>query len=300
MAQVSRNHHYITSGYLGGFTDTGKQDGVLNVADLSAGRWFQQIPRRVAYERDFNRIRTEGYAPDAVETALGRFEEKALNVIRRITSDVDLPENEDFSYVLNLITLFAVRSPALRRAMAVARQHVYRIIEDLLASDRRVYEAENRRARAAGFLSDVEVPFEDFRKSVRREGYTLELGTEDHLSRELEVFQKLLPEVSSRYWSLLIAAPGAPDFVTCDHPVSLVYKQLLFPLDARHALMGDRQPQAPRKFDLVAEGVAEVNSRMLKLANRQIYSRAPDIALLRNGKILTTSLAELASSMSHS
>lgn len=91
----------------------------------------------------------------------------------------------------------------------------------------------------------------------------------------------------------MIAAPEAPDFITGDHPVSLVYKQLVFPLDARHALMGDREQCAPPVFTLRAPGVAEVNSRLLKLADRQIYSQTPEAAFLDSENAVTIRLAEI-------
>src|SRR5580704_8422625 len=60
---------------------------------------------------------------------------------------------------LNLLTLFAVRNPAMRRSMATSRKHAYRVIGDLLASDRRLYEHHMSKARADGFITGADVPF---------------------------------------------------------------------------------------------------------------------------------------------
>jgi hypothetical protein len=295
MVQIARDHHFVAQCYLAGFTDTGTKEGRLCVYDFKAERFFRQKPRNVAYEMDFNRVDVEGHAPDALETAFGEFEGRTASVIRRIVTEHDIPEDEEFSYVLNMIALLAVRNPSTRRSMTVSQRHAYRVIGDMLASDRNLYESQLRQAQANGFVAaDKEVPFERMRDFLRKDDYTIEIPPEAHLQRELAVFQNILEQVSARNWSLLKAAADAPDFITCDHPVSLVYKQLLFPLDARHALMGDREQGAPRVMTLKAAGVAEVNTRMQKLADRQIYSRTPEVAFFDGEDAVTVPMAELA------
>ena len=124
---------------------------------------------------------------------------------------------------------------------------MYRIIGDMLASDPKLYESQLRQAKASGLVAaHKEVPFERMRDFLRKDDYTIEIPPQAHLQRELAVFHTILEQVSARNWSLLTAAHNTPDFITCDRPVSLVYKQLLFPLDARHALMGAREQRPPR------------------------------------------------------
>lgn len=286
MVQVARNHHFVAQCYLAGFTDTGTKDGRLCVFDFKANRFFRQKPRNVAFAPDFNRVDLEGHAPDVLETAFGELEGRAASVIRRITAENDIPEDEEFSYVLNLITLFAVRNPAMRQSMTRARRHMCRVIGSMLASDRRLYDSELKSARKNGFVSGKDVPYEQVRDFLLKDQYTIEIQPQDHLTTEMAVFKELLPQVCSRNWSLLIAAPDAPEFITCDHPVSLVYKQLVFPLGTKHALMGNREQDSPRVMKLRPQGVAEINARLLKLADRQIYSRTPDITLLNNQNAL--------------
>jgi hypothetical protein len=293
MVQISKNHHFVSRCYLAGFTDTGTKDGRLCVFDFMAARFFVQKPRNVAFEPDFNRVDIKGHTPDVLEEAFGQFEARTALVIRQITTEEDIPEDEEFSYVLNLISLFAVRNPATRRSMSVARRHECRVIGDLVASDKMVYEHPIQKARASGFLSGKDVPYEKLRDFLRRDAYEIEIPPHDHLVRELAIFQNILALVSSRNWSLLIAPADAPDFMTCDHPISLLYKQLLFPLDARHALMGDRKRGAPRRMHLSAAGVAETNLRMWKLADRQIYSRTPDVALLSDDRVVSLPLNKI-------
>jgi hypothetical protein len=293
MAQVARKHHFVPQCYLGGFTDSGAKDGRLCVFDFVANRFFREKPKNVAFEVDFNCVDVEGHSPDALESAFGEFEGFTASVIRRICSEGQLPKDEEFSYVLNLISLLAVRNPANRRSMTAARLQMCRDIDDLLASDRRLYEYHLRKARTAGFVSGREVPFEEMQAFVRRGAYTVEISPQGHLQTELRVCKKILASVSSRYWSLLIAASGAPDFITCDHPVRRLHRQVVFPLDAKHAVMGNRERPAPARIVLEAVDIAEVNLRILNLADRQVYSRTPDVAVLSNGRLMNVRLPEI-------
>jgi hypothetical protein len=282
--QVSRKHHFLSRCYLARFTDTGTEDGRLCAFDLIENRFFQQKPKNVAYELDFNRVDIAGHPPDIMETHFGKLEGETASVIRRICRDGRIPGNEEFSYVLNLITLFAVRNPGMRRSMTLARQQMNRVIVDMLASDEGLYESHLRRARGAGFVSGPDVPFEKMR-DLARDYEPGGISSQEHLQTELGAFEKLLPSVAERYWSLLVAAPDAPDFITCDHPVSLIYKQVLFPIDPRYAVMGVRDDPAPATLTLNKAGVAEVNARTLRIAGRQLYSRSLEVTLLQDGEI---------------
>jgi hypothetical protein len=276
------------------FTDTGTSDGRVCVYDLGANRFFQTKPKKIAYEVDFNRVDIEGQAPDVLERAFGELiEAKAASVIRRMCDESRLPEDEDFSYVLNLMTLLVVRHPVMRRSMTAARQLCYRALADLLASDRTLYEHHLKAARDAGFVSRSDVPFGQMQELLRGGNYTIEISPHDHLRTELAAFEDTLRSVSSRYWSLLSAEADAPDFITCDRPVSLVFPEAVFPLGTRHCIIGSRDHPAPREIILNESGVAEVNSRILKLADRQVYSRTSELALLVCGRVVKKPLAQV-------
>lgn len=288
MAQVSRRHHFVSNCYLSRFTDTGTKHGRLCVLDLIASRCFKQKPKNVAYERDFNRVDIEGHPPDVLESAFGEFEGEMAEVIRKICSNEQLPEDEEFSYVVNLIALLAVRNPAMRRSMTMALQQEYRILTELLQSDPGLYERHVRLAREGGFISGTkDIPFEQFRRGT----YRFEISPQQHILTEMGAFKGILPSLGARHWSLLVAAPGAPDFVTCDHPVSLVYKQVVFPLDTRHAVIGDRERPMPPVIRVTAAGVAEVNTRILTLAERHVFSQSAEVTFLDGGDIVNGPLA---------
>jgi hypothetical protein len=248
MAAIARNHHYVPQGYLAGFTDTGTRDGKLYAFDLSTGSTFRTRPRNVAAERDFNRIEIDGHDSDFLEKSLGELEDKAALAIRKMAQEGKFSGDDDFSYVINLLCLLVVRNPRARQSLASAKRQSAKIIGEMLVSDKKVWEQHNRKAREAGYVSGPEVSFERMKEFVDGGRYTIEVSTHALIRTELSVFDNILRCLGARVWSLLNAAPDAPDFITCDHPVTLVFKdpkaegpigvglhqtEIVFPISAR-------------------------------------------------------------------
>lgn len=295
--KLARNHHFIPQGYLAAFSDDGTRDGRLFVFDFVSPSIFQTRPRNISAKRDFNRVELDGQDPDALERALGEFEGKAVSVIRGIEVCAELPRDEEFSYVLNLMALIIIRNPRTRRNMNKTRDQGVRIIGDMLASDRRLYEHHLSRAKKGGFVpQNTEVSFEAMRDFIHRDQYTVNVSTGESLSLELAGFDNALRLLGSRYWSLVTAAENAPDFVTCDHPVTSVFKgqdrrrgpvgyglpntEVSFPLNTRQALLGVLEDPLNPKIEARAEQVAALNSRTVYHADRQVYSKTAEVVVL--------------------
>lgn len=297
MKKFARHHHFVPRGYLAGFTDDGTRDGRLFVSDLVSRSIFQTRPRNVAAERDFNRIDADGQDPDALERALGEFEGRAASVIRGIRESGELPTDEELSYVINLMALFVVRNPKSRRNMNAARRHEVRIIGDMLISNRRLFEHQVAKAKEEGFIQkDADVSFEEMRKFIKDDQYTVEVSTGESLLLELGIFKSTLEMLGSRYWSLITAATDSPDFVTCDHPVAVIFKnskmrgpigyglprtEVSFPLGTRYALLGVLEDPLQPRLTANAEQVAAINSRTVHHADRQVYSKTESVLILR-------------------
>jgi Protein of unknown function (DUF4238) len=122
VGNIAKRHHFLTRGYLQGFTDTADKNGKLWVYDFRENKLFNPNPRGVALETNFNNIDLRGYASDYLEKMFAdKIEEKAVSVLRWICVNNDIPPDDEFSYVLNLLTLFAVRNPAMRRSMTASK-----------------------------------------------------------------------------------------------------------------------------------------------------------------------------------
>ncbi|MDQ3562586.1 MAG: DUF4238 domain-containing protein [Pseudomonadota bacterium] len=299
MKKFARNHHFVPQGYLAGFTGDGTREGQLFVSDLVSRLVFQTKPRNVGAERDFNRIEADGHDPDTLERQLGEFEGRAISVIRGIQASGELPADEELSYVVNLMALLVVRNPKSRRAMNTARRHTVRVIGDMLTSDRRLFEHHFAKAKGDGFIrQDAEVSFEAMRKFIEDDQYTVTVSTSESLSLEFGGFENALGLLGSRYWSLVTAATDAPDFVTCDHPVTPVFKdperggpigyglpqtEVSFPLNTRQALLGVLEDPLQPRLEARTEQVAAINSRTVYHADRQVYSKMASVVVLRSG-----------------
>lgn len=305
MPTVARNHHYLPQGYLGAFTATGTRDGQLYVFDLATRKTFRTRPRNVAAEKDFNRVEVEGQPPDILETGLGALEGKATAVMRDMGQTKRLAKADDLVYVINLIALLVVRNPKARRSLARSKQQVAKTIGEMLISERKVYDHHLRKAREAGYVTGPDVSFERMKKFIEGGRYTIEVATQALIRTELSLFDDVLQFVGSRYWSLLDAASNAPDFITCDHPITLVFKdpkaggpigvglkqtEMVFPIGPRQALYGVFEDPFKPVVSVNPIVVAAMNTRILRHADRQVYCREPQVSVLRNGEVVAFAL----------
>jgi hypothetical protein len=294
--QVARRHHYVSQGYLAQFTDTGNSKGVLCAVDFLSKQFFRPKPKVVAFELDFNRIEIDGIAPDALETALGPIESRAIREIRGVCKTGKMPPMEAFSYVYNLITLFAVRTPALRAAMLAAETHMTKMLMNAYTASEAVYKRQLKQAKEAGFIRHpLNVSYAKMRDFVSRDAYTICIPTQRHIHTEFAVFNDMLDMVAQRYWSVMTVKPGAPDLITCDRPgpTRLGDKTIVFTISPRHALLGASEPSAPCEFEIDAPAVAEINAKLIMQAIKQIYSNTSRVTFLRDDKLISCDLQNL-------
>ena len=299
MKKFTKNQHFVPKGYLAGFTGDGPREGRLFVSDFVSRSVFWANPRNVGAKRYFNRIEADGYDPDTLERQLGEFESTGVSVIRGIQASGELPTDEELSYVITLMALLVVRNPRTRRTMNTAKRHMVRLIGGMLTSDRRLFAYHFAKAKEDGFVrQDAEASFEDIREFIEDDQYTVTVSTSESLSLELGGFENALRLLGSRYWSLVTAAADAPDFVTCDHPVTPVFKdpkrggpigyglpqtEVSFPLNTRQALLGVLEDPPQPRLEARAEQVAAINSRTVYHADRQVYSKTASVVVLRSG-----------------
>ncbi len=301
---IARNHHFLPQGYLRQFTDAGNRNGRLHVFDLTTQKSFYTNPRNVASQKDFNRVEVEGQPPDFLETQLAAMEDKAVSVIRKMTKCDQLVRDDDLVWVVNLIALLLVRNPRARESLRRARVQTARIMGDLLVSDQRLYESHMRAAREAGYITGEGVSFTRMKSFVNGGDYTIEVDQHALIRTEMSAFDSVLRMVGKRVWSLLTASKDAPDFITCDHPVTTVYKdrtrggpigvglphtEMVFPIGPRHALYSVFEDPFKPVVTIKPRGVAAMNTRILMHAERQLYSRADRFSMLRDGDVVTFS-----------
>jgi hypothetical protein len=296
---TARRHHYISQGYLAAFTDTGTKDGQFWVMEVESGNCFPTSPKNVGVARDFNRIDADGQPIDALESALASFEGEAIEIIRKVVTSRAFPDPVDFNVILNLVGLVAVRNPQARDAFNPAREQTMHMLGDLLVSDRRIFESHVRRAAEAGYISDTNSSFEDLKKFVEERRYTIEFHPQGNSRIEFGAFDKLLPILGQRTWSLSLAPPGGPEFICSDHPVTLVWKdgrggpvgfglrqtEVFVPLGREAGLYGTFEDPLPPVVNLKTEAVAVMNTRSAAGAERHVFSCLKTFSIKHNGLV---------------
>jgi len=296
---TARRHHYVPQGYLGSFTDSGTKKGQFFVLDVESGRRFKTSPKNVAVELDFNRIDVEGHAPDYIEGLLGRMENDAVAAIKRVAESQAFPSDEDYSAILHLICLVAVRNPMMRASFNNAREQSIRIIGDLLVSNEDIWARHVEKARADGIGIPESVSFQDMKAFVEGGEYDIGFHPQSNLRVEMSTFDKMLPILHERTWSLIIAPEDGPEFISSDQPAALAFKhgragpiglatqrtELFFPLTRRLGMYGVYEESLRKVVHAKPGNVATMNQRVAFSAPRYVFSATASFAIWVDGQI---------------
>lgn len=296
---TARRHHYLPQAYLAAFTSTGSKDNQFFVLDIHSGRPFRTIPKNVAVERDFNRIDIEGKSPDAIEQTLAPFEGQAVTAIRNVLESEEFPNDEDCNLILNILGLIAVRNPLLRNSFNHSLDQLVHCLGDLLVSDKKIWDQHVKKEREAGETINGDVSFEDMKRFVEERRYRIEVPTEGNLHVEFHAFDKLLPILGQRTWSVLVAPKDGPEFICSDHPVTLVWKnrrsgpvgyalketEVFFPLGRRIGFYGVFETPLRPVVKLEPGHVGTMNRRVAMNAERHVFSALQSFFMWHEGQI---------------
>ena len=311
MRNTARNHHFVPRFYLSGFSDLNLQNEQLHVIDKENRRHFVTTPRKIASQRDFNRINIQGYPMDAIERQLAQIEGRVATVLRSIAENATLPEeNTDIDYLIVFAAILAANNPQIRDRLIDRDRETFRQMMQSRVASRETYES-----RLSDLGIEDQIGYEATRAFVESEHYTISI--EDPFGYYLAwVFASLhnavLPFFNVMRWTLLIAEESASDFICSDRPVFLfkivdlmpyqqprykvtqagllipnetvpsVHYELTMPLNPRMALYGT----TPENCFPIEYGdqmtVACINKRTIDAATRQIYCSNLDFKFLDN------------------
>lgn len=297
---TARRHHYLSQSYLANFTHDGTKDGKFFVLDVRKGHGFPTSPLNVGVERDFNRVDIEGQDDDALETALAAFDGRAGQAIRNVNQSRKFPDSEDYSYIINFLSLVAVRNPHFRESFNRARTQTMNMVSELLVSDRRIYETHMRKAHEAGYVKDKAFPYEKMKSFIEERRYEIKWEPESHHHAEFHAQDSLLPVLARRRWSLVIAPDIGPELICCDHPATLIpmggegprhygygtpATEVYLPLGPRVGFLGVFHDDLDPILVAKPIGVAGLNTRVLKNARRHVFSTRQKFSVVHNGLI---------------
>lgn len=284
----AHGHHYVSQCYLKRFTSNGSKNSRLWVFDLLDRREFMTKPSSVAKQRDFNHI--EGRPIGELENSLSAFESKVNDALDTIEKMRSLEDEEAWIHVLNLIAMFAVRNPRNRAQMQKFREQSAKILMDVMVSTPELWEAQKRKATAAGYIDpNTAVTYEEAKDFAKRGEYTIQVPTASHIGTEFHVFEPVLRTMVARKWSLLIAPPESGGFLTSDHPVclfnssgeppSLIYSPgygmtettVLFPVTRDLVAIGTFE-KGGGVTTINADQMALINGQVMHFARRQVFA----------------------------
>jgi hypothetical protein len=307
MATEARAHHVVSQCYLKGFTRDGTKDAQLFVVDVIERKSFPTAPANVAHRRDFNRI--DGLPAGSLESALGRFEAEADLALRKLAEDRSLDDWDAWNTVLNLASLFAVRTPRMREQARSSVEALNKRILDVITATPELWDLQMRRAKASGTVAaDAELSFEQVRAYLASDPLEVEMPVAMHVDREFRLQDDVLKLLGQRQWMLLIAEEGSGGFITSDQPLVLVPSDggarpvghalprttVFFPLTSALLAVGTFEGPAGVRL-LSSRGVANQNSITLLHSDRQVYGPSGDARILAHEQFI--SLAMLPSAL---
>jgi hypothetical protein len=194
--------------------------------------------------------------------------------------------------LLNLIGLLHIRNPRFRELKRSFHEAVAKRVLDVALSSRAMWESQVKRAQAGGFMAkDADTDYEKIKQSCKPEDFTVEVPNEAHIVSEMQTFDHALPFLFERKWVLVKAPEDSPGFVTCDHPVSLIWSErppgrrplglrspgteILFPITPKLAAVGAFELENGEAA-FTDEEVASANKTTILNAQRQVYGPRGD------------------------
>jgi hypothetical protein len=295
MPNRPRKHHYVPSFYLAGFTESGSDEDRLYVFDQCQIKKWPSTPRNAGYARDFYAVDLgPDVDPACFESGvLAGIECEFSRVVRESVEAERLPTGNDMDVMMNFVAFMAARTPRIRRLVGQVTDLVVKAkMRSLVATEEGWQDLRDCLRRTGIQNDDDEV--EHLRQFILSGEYEVDLDRTSHVQKIVELVNAMLPLLAQRQWLLGIAAPGMPDFVCSDAPVSLAptdrfestdephlanhHTLLSMPLTRRVVLLGCYEERPPM-FRVSEFGVLSTNSMTISEA-RYVFSAESDFVYL--------------------
>lgn len=302
---TARNHHYVPRCYLKGFAENPRKPKLF-VVDAKEKRTFTTATTNIAAERDFHRINVDGLPIDALENAFSKFESELSLALERIITVRSIADENDRSFLFNLIGLMATKNPSFREVVRRGIEQTSKIVMSMVTATPERWESQVKQAKAAGYLKENDVAdYEGMKQFIAKGEYTVQVETTGQLQRELKLFNEILPLIFQRKWMLLKAPSGSTGFITSDHPMCLMWSdpklrggfyspglglrntQIVFPISNELVAIGAFEIK-DAEVDADELLIAQVNGSIALHSMRQVYARDSNFTYImgHNSKIM--------------
>lgn len=305
---TARQHHYIPQFYLKGFAAAHQKKPKVHVFDSEKRTWLNGPTniKNIGTVRDFNRIDVAGHPPDAIEKTMSAFESEISRALNRVCASGEMPSDEDFIYVMNLMAMISTRNPFLRKNHDKFIKDVIEQITDLSLATKERYDTTINQMKSAGYGADInDVSYEDMLKFHNEKQYTLEINNGVFIKGEFEAFDTVVKLLWKRDWCYIKSTKETGYFITSDYPVHLRWSDpklnrgfyppghalqgtdVVFPVSKDTALIGTFDGQES-VINANRQIVALVNSLIVEGSCRQIYSSQNDFEVLdKDNKVVS-------------
>lgn len=277
-----RQHHYVPSCWLAGFTETGTKDGRLFVTDFKRRKQWPATPDTAGSIRDFYRLEGEHSSdPIEAEKAFSKIEGDIAPILRAIDQEMRPPTRSELEPLLYFIGLQWARVPAFRPfTLDVIDKFSY----EQIGRDLETPESWKLALERSGQSPDAPgADYETMKAFHKEKRYTVSAPTAWYVLRTFEAVKIILPELQKRNWMTLVSPSGS--FIASDNPVFLDGPKggvagfgnaefVAFPVSRHISLLGtlrpERQPHVNRNF------IARCNMAMMLGSDSQVFSAIPD------------------------
>lgn len=282
-----KSHHYVHRAYLEGFLDpsTVKQDEGYLWAYMPGKSPFKQRPERVA-KRNYYYCLNEAAGRDfRVEEALGKLEDAALPIVRRLRLKEFSLSLDDRLTFAGYIALAFTRVPKFERSVNRIPNMLRAKQLEAAANDMRFLQ---QAAREHSEEIGENVTAEDFKRKLIGGSVVVNQANRGWSIRMMfEMTMELQIMIDRMNWCFLVAPPDDPGFLTTDNPVALYDPDRLpwggigfasgqsahfaFPISREICLLGQHR-SAPLVQKLNSAGVRQTNKANITRCDTQLYA----------------------------
>jgi hypothetical protein len=280
-------HHYISKFYLKNFTKSGASKQTLYAYDKVKKKYFKSNPKDICHIRNFNKISFPG-KEYIVETEQAKMESIIAISFKKVIESNAYPDEEQLTHILSFISLISLRHPRMRGIFDKFYEQITDKISMMTMATEERYVSS---CIQAGIAENDIIPYEKQKEFVLdKSRYKIEINQEVHIKSEQENMEHILDILYQRNWYLIISDEAIGEFITSDHPVSLISlvklpplygvgygmkkTEVCFPISKYLAFIGvfEDYDNTNKTIKATKELVKDINMRTYNFAMKQVFS----------------------------
>ncbi len=258
------HHHFIPSSYLKGFTLGGEDTSKFWGIPVNNDSPFPTKPKDACSKRDY--YTTEHENPLFVEHWYANEIEPKINVaLRHIIEFSELPKKNEFDNLALLLATLYLRCPSFRSQIEGPLNHVKKVAESM--------------------AEDIKIT------NLHEFEYT----QTDLIKHELKLIDKVVKNLSGKYYQLYVTDSLDCEVITSDNPFILYHPnrrkdfycglntsniEIWVPITRKAILVAKNEKIKEGVFLADERLIGLTNTRLIKSASRFFFSPTPEITLV--------------------